>query len=262
MGFVPTMGALHRGHLSLIEKSQKENSLTVVSLFVNPTQFGPNEDFKKYPRPWRRDLALLKQHHVKYLFAPTTNSLYASGHPMTTVHVEGVTQALCGLPQFRGPEHFHGVATVVAKLFHVVRPTRAYFGMKDFQQVRVIETMTEDLNFGLQIVRCTTVRESDGLALSSRNTYLSPEERRLAPKVYAALQYGRKLLRSRTTMSPQAICQQVRKKLASTSEFKIEYCELLHPDSLQTLRSLKGSKLLAVAVRLGTTRLIDNILVN
>lgn len=179
----------------------------------------------------------------------------------TTVTVGSLTDHLCGAPTSRGPGHFAGVATVVAKLFGIVRPTRAYFGLKDFQQVRVIEQMTLDLNLDVKIVRCPTVRESDGLAMSSRNTYLSVEDRALAPRLQVALQQGAKLLHSKDLMSPNAVTGAVRDALASTPKIQIEYVELVDPVSLQPLQSIHTPALLAAAVRLGQTRLIDNLLV-
>ncbi len=162
VGFVPTMGALHEGHLSLLKRAARENDVVVASVFVNPTQFGPKEDFKRYPRPWSKDRSLLQSVDVQTVFLPTVESMYVPGHS-TSVVVSGLTSTLCGSPSSRGPQHFVGVATVVAKLFNILQPTRAYFGMKDFQQLRVIEQMTIDLNLPVRIVRCPTWRESDGL---------------------------------------------------------------------------------------------------
>lgn len=259
LGFVPTMGALHEGHISLIEKSLKENDLTAVSIFVNPIQFGPKEDFKQYPRPFRKDVSLLKKFNVDLLFSPSVSAMYPEG-ATTLVSVPSLNHQLCGQPQFRGHSHFDGVATVVSKLFHLTRPTRAYFGMKDFQQLRVLEQMNEDLNFGIKIVRCPTLREEDGLAKSSRNAYLSVQERALAPLFYSALQQGRKLLTSRT-VSPTRVCQKVKQLLASIPNSKVEYVELVDPLTLETLQTKKGPALLAAAIRLGKTRLIDNLLI-
>lgn len=255
------MGALHAGHLSLVKKSVSENKITVVSLFVNPIQFGPKEDFKRYPRPWREDRRMLAKQGVAILFSPEPSAMYFQDHS-TRVEVQNMTDSLCGSPHSRGPGHFVGVATVAAKLFNLVRPTSAYFGMKDFQQMRVIETMNRDLNFGIRIVRCPTVREKDGLALSSRNQYLSECERRLAPRLYLALQYGRKLLTSHARMSPQAVSQKVQGALTSTPEFKIDYIEVVDPETLKRPTSFKRPLLLAAAIWLGKTRLIDNILIN
>jgi pantoate--beta-alanine ligase len=261
IGFVPTMGALHAAHLALVKRAKKENDIVVVSIFVNPLQFGPKEDFKKYPRPWANDLKLLKTERVQILFAPDRNSMYAS-EDVTRVTVLGLTDTLCGAPTSRGPAHFTGVSTVVAKLFNVVRPTRAYFGLKDFQQVRIIEQMTNDLNMDIKIVRCPTVREADGLAMSSRNAYLNQHERALAPRIYAALQQGRKLLRFASPMNSAHVSRKVRAILSKTPEFRVEYVEAVDPVTLQPAQGRNRPVLLAAAVRLNKTRLIDNILVN
>jgi pantoate--beta-alanine ligase len=260
VGFVPTMGALHEGHLSLVKRSFRDNSLTIASVFVNPTQFGPQEDFSRYPRPYARDRRLLAGAGVDALFAPSPKAMYPDGFE-TTVTVGGLTDTLCGAPSSRGPAHFAGVATVVAKLFGIVRPDRAYFGMKDFQQVRVIEQMNDDLNLGVRVVRCGTVREPDGLAMSSRNAYLSVEERALAPLLHVSLQQGAKLLLSKRSMSPKALIGAVRDVLSSTPKIRIEYVQLVDPVTLQTLKAARRPALLAAAVRIGNTRLIDNILV-
>ena len=260
VGFVPTMGALHAGHLTLVARSVRENARTIASVFVNPTQFGPKEDFSRYPRPFARDRRLLVSAGVDALFYPTPAVMYPDGFA-TTVTVSGLTATLCGAPTSRGPAHFAGVATVVAKLFGVVRPDRAYFGLKDFQQVRVIEQMTADLNLGVRVVRCATVREADGLAMSSRNAYLSVEDRALAPRLHVSLQQGAKLLLSKRNMSPKTVTGAVKNALASTKRIQIEYVELVHPISLQSLKVARRPALLAAAVRLGHTRLIDNVLV-
>lgn len=261
VGFVPTMGALHAGHLSLVERAHRENDIVVASIFVNPTQFGPKEDFARYPRPFAKDLRLLAKCHTSIVFAPTPKSMYAPDYS-TSVSVSKLTDTLCGDPRSRGPAHFVGVATVVAKLFNAVRPTRAYFGMKDYQQVRVIEQMNQDLNFGIKIVRCQTFREKDGLAMSSRNAYLSPHERAVAPALYAALQQGRKLLTSKPSMTASAARHQIERSLSNRPDFKIEYIELVNPVSLERMNRIKLPVLVAVAARLGKTRLIDNILVS
>jgi pantoate--beta-alanine ligase len=260
IGFVPTMGALHAGHLSLVRRARRENNFTIASIFVNPTQFGPREDFSRYPRPFARDVRALTEAGVDALFAPTPKTLYPAGFA-TTVTVAGLTDHLCGAPSSRGPAHFAGVATVVAKLFGVVKPNNAYFGLKDFQQVRVIEQMTADLNLGVRVVRCPTVREKDGLAMSSRNAYLSVEDRALAPRLYVSLQRGAKLLHSQRSISSEAVIGAVRNALASTPEIRIEYIELVHPSTLQPLPEARCPALLAAAVHIGRTRLIDNILV-
>jgi pantoate--beta-alanine ligase len=260
VGFVPTMGALHAGHLSLLRRAARDCDVVVSSVFVNPTQFGPNEDFTRYPRPWKKDRALLASAGAHAVFLPAAASMYPPGHA-TSVVVNGLTATLCGSPMARGPEHFTGVATVVTKLFNIVQPTRAYFGMKDFQQLRVIEQLTSDLNLPVKIVRCPTLREKDGLAMSSRNAYLSPLEREIAPRFHLALQHGRKLLTSQPSMSPRTICQRVKSTLAA-HPFRIDYVELVDPVTLQPLRRNSTPALLAAAVFLGKTRLIDNILIN
>jgi pantoate--beta-alanine ligase len=260
IGFVPTMGALHSGHAALIKQSVRENALTVVSIFVNPTQFGPKEDFSRYPRPWKKDVALIKKLGADVIFSPPADQMYAHENS-TTVTVPSLNSVLCGAPTSRGSGHFNGVATVVSKLFHLVQPTRAYFGLKDFQQVRIIEQMVEDLNFNVQIVRCPTVREVDGLALSSRNQYLSPAERSVAPGFYVALQQGRKLLTS-SRVRPSLVRQKVITALTSLPNSRVEYVELVDPKTLQKVRSFQRPLLLVAAIRLGKTRLIDNILIN
>lgn len=261
VGFVPTMGALHAGHLSLVKQAERSNDVLVASIFVNPLQFGPNEDFARYPRTWAQDRILLAKGGIDAVFLPTPVAMYKEGH-VTTVVVKKLTDRLCGAPTSRGPQHFIGVATIVNKLFNVVQPTNAYFGMKDFQQLRVIEQMVDDLNIPVRIVRCATMREPDGLAMSSRNAYLSPSDRAQAPRVYLALQQGIKLLRSRSFMSPRAVCQHVASILAAHPPFRIDYVELVDPVTLQPLKQTQTPALLAAAVFLNKTRLIDNILIS
>ncbi len=260
VGFVPTMGALHEGHLSLIEKSNRENRLTVVSIFVNPTQFGPREDFNRYPRPWVEDIRKLKKKNVAALFYPAPESMYPKDFS-TEVFVSGLSKTLCGSIHSRGPGHFKGVATVVTKLMNIVRPTRTYFGLKDFQQVRVIEQLNEDLNLGFKIIRCPTVREPDGLAMSSRNAYLTSAERRYAPQLYQTLLYGRKLLTSHPSKSPDQVQKILKNRLSSIPDVKIDYVELVHPRSLQKVEKNRRPILIAAAVKFKSARLIDNILV-
>lgn len=254
------MGALHEGHISLIKRARRENKTTVVSIFVNPTQFGPKEDLSRYPRPFKWDAGLLRNLKVDILFHPSVKEMYRF-EPRTEVRVPELTRTLCGSPHSRGPAHFNGVGTVVAKLFNIIRPQKAYFGMKDFQQLRVIETMTRDLNFGIRIVRCPTVREKDGLALSSRNSYLSKAERASAPLFHRSLQQGRKLLRSRSGASPKMVQNKLKTLIKAIPGSKIDYLELVDPTTLQPKRSGSGPVLLAGAIWVGKTRLIDNILV-
>jgi pantoate--beta-alanine ligase len=256
------MGALHDGHLSLVHRSKRENPKTIVSIFVNPTQFGPKEDFNKYPRPLRADLALLRKARVDAVFVPSTREMYP-GHDLTRISVRGVTETLCGSPTSRGPGHFIGVATVVNKLFNMVRPTHAYFGLKDFQQVRVIEEMVKDLQLPVTIVRCPTIREASGLARSSRNAYLSPAEKQLAPALFSALQAGRKLLTSSSRMDPQLVRRRlINNVLKCAPNARLDYLDLVDPQTLEKTHARTGPVLIAAAVKIGNTRLIDNILVN
>jgi len=261
IGLVATMGALHKGHMALLDRAKKENDIVVASIFVNPRQFGPQEDFKNYPRTWRKDCRKLRQKAIQILFAPDQNSMYPS-HYATEVSIRGLSEVLCGDLAHRGPGHFKGVATVVSKLFNLIRPQKAYFGLKDYQQMRVIEQMNQDLNLGVKIVRCPTVRESDGLAISTRNQYLSPSHRVLAPGLYRALQYGRKLLISSRKLKPPNVRRKIKTVLDSIPHTKVEYVELVDPQTLK--RAVPGQRpvLIASAIRLGSTRLIDNMLVS
>lgn len=259
IGLVPTMGYLHEGHLSLIRRARAENDLVVVSIFVNPAQFGPNEDYLEYPGDMRKDSALCKNEGVDYIFCPSVKAVYPKGYS-TYVEVERLTENLCG--KFR-PVHFRGVATVVTKLLNVVNPDIAYFGHKDAQQAIVIKRMTKDLNMGVAIKVMPTVREKDGLAMSSRNVYLSPDERRIAPTVYRALQLARDLIKlgDRDTAN---IISEMRKMLSPVAS-KIDYISIVDPKDLIEIKTgsgkipAGGKVLVAVAVWIGETRLIDNI---
>ncbi len=208
IGLVPTMGALHRGHISLIERSGKHGDFVVVSIFVNPTQFGPKEDLAKYPRPLREDLQICKDHGVDVVFVPDAKEMYGE-RKLTWVNVDKIAEPLCG--RFR-PGHFRGVATVCAKLFNIVQPDVAYFGQKDAQQLAVIKRMVADLNFPLKVVACPTVRDADGLALSSRNQYLSPQQRKDATCIYRSLKTAREMIKAGAT-NPKTITAQMRKIL-------------------------------------------------
>jgi pantoate--beta-alanine ligase len=258
IGFVPTMGALHAGHLSLIHRARRENKRVVVSVFVNPAQFGRREDLSRYLRPFARDTALCRKARVDAVFCPRAEAMYPPGF-QTWVEVGELSRPLEG--QFR-PGHFRGVATVVAKLFAAVQPTRAYFGQKDFQQLRVIQQMAKDLDLSVKIVPCPTVREPDGLAMSSRNSYLSPDERRAAAGIWAALKEARRLLQSGTRISPERLAQRVRARLAAIPGARLDYAAVVDPVTLAPLRPPSRKALVATALRLGRTRLIDNILVN
>jgi len=250
------MGFLHEGHLSLVKRARQENDVVVVSIFVNPAQFGPNEDYAEYPRDMRKDSALCRKEGVDYIFYPTVRAMYPKGYS-TYVKVEGLTENLCG--KFR-PVHFRGVATVVAKLFNIVEPDTAYFGQKDAQQAIVIKRMAEDLNMSVKIKIMPTVREKDGLAMSSRNAYLSADERKAAPTIYRALQLARDLIKLGDRDAANIISEM--HKMLSSVASKIDYISIVDPKDLKTIRGKvpAGDKtLVAVAVWIGETRMIDNI---
>lgn len=258
IGFVPTMGYLHEGHLALVRAARRENDAVVVSIFVNPTQFGPHEDYRRYPRDLKRDKALLKSQRTDYLFAPSTKAMVPEGF-QTGVRVGKLSGPLCGVSR---PVHFGGVATVVAKLLNLVAPDRVYLGQKDYQQYKVVERMIRDLDFPVQARLVATVREKDGLAMSSRNVYLSAEERQQAPVLYRALCRAAALVRSgerRAGRVRQALAESVQR----ASRARIDYAEIVDAGTLEPVVKLKkGRTLLAVlAVFLGKTRLIDNCLV-
>ncbi|WP_163328026.1 pantoate--beta-alanine ligase [Desulfurobacterium thermolithotrophum] len=254
IGFVPTMGYLHEGHLSLVKFAKKENDIVVMSIFVNPTQFGPNEDFERYPRDLERDSKIAKAEGVDYLFIPEVSEMYPEGYS-TYVEVEGLTEVLCGAKR---PGHFKGVATVVTKLFNIVRPHRAYFGKKDFQQLKVIERLVKDLNFDIEIVGCPIVREEDGLAKSSRNVYLSPEERKSALSLYRSLKIAKELF-EKGIKDAKIVKKEMEKFIMSHPHVKkIDYIEIVDSNSLKPVKSLKRGNLIALAVFVGNTRLIDN----
>lgn len=250
IGFVPTMGFLHEGHLSLIDEARKKGAdFIVVSIFVNPTQFGPNEDFERYPRDEAKDRALLESRNVDLLFLPAVDVMYPPGSK-TTVHVAGVARPLEGE---RRPGHFDGVATVVLKLFGIVQPDLAVFGRKDAQQCAVIERMVRDLDVPVRLVFAETVREPDGLAMSSRNSYLSPDQRALAPVLQRALRAGERELASRNVVWVEAAMRDVAKAV------DVDYLVLVDPETFEAPADFERDLLLAGAVRIGKTRLIDNI---
>jgi pantoate--beta-alanine ligase len=253
VGLVPTMGALHEGHLSLVRAARAQCDVVVVSIFVNPTQFGPNEDFAKYPRTFEADCAALEREGVELVFAPSAEEMYRPG-ASTYVDVEGVSDRLDGASR---PGHFRGVATVVAKLFHIVGPDKAFFGQKDAAQVAVLRKMVRDLDFPLEIVVCPIVREPDGLAMSSRNRYLSAEERRQALVLSRALREVERLIESGVT-SAQSLIDAARAVLATEPEVRVDYCRVVDPDTLEDLANIEGGALVAIAAWVGTTRLIDN----
>lgn len=250
---VPTMGFLHEGHLSLVHDGRKRGLDLVVSIFVNPTQFAPHEDYRSYPRDLERDRRMLEQEGVDLLFHPAVEEMYPKGYH-THVEVQGLSQRLCGA--FR-PGHFQGVATVVAKLFNIVRPHVAIFGAKDYQQLQVVRRMAEDLNFDIEIVGHPTVREKDGLAMSSRNTYLSQEEREAALSLYRSLSRAESLVRQGETEGKRII-EAVRAEFDKEPLARVEYVQLCHPNSLEEVERVQGEALLALAVWVGKARLIDN----
>ncbi len=255
VGFVPTMGYLHEGHLSLVRCARKENDVVVVSIFVNPTQFGPNEDFKDYPRDIKRDMALLEKENVDAVFLPDTEEMYPE-KPLTTVHVNKLTEYLCGAKR---EGHFDGVCLVVAKLFNIVNPHRAYFGKKDYQQYRVIERMVKDLNFDVEIVPCPIVREKDGLAMSSRNVYLSDRERKDAVCLYQSLKLADRLIKN-GERDASVIVEKMKAFISGfESVKKIDYIDVVDKYTLQPVFRIKGRELIALAVYVGKARLIDNM---
>lgn len=257
VGLVPTMGALHEGHLSLVRAAKAQCDVVAVSLFVNPTQFGPNEDLAKYPRTFESDRALLEREGVDLLFAPTLEEMYQQG-ASTFVDVEGISSRLDGASR---PGHFRGVATVVAKLFHIFNPDKAFFGQKDAAQVAVLKKMVRDLNFPLQIIVCPIVREPDGLAMSSRNRYLSTEERKQALVLSRALHEMEKQAASNIT-DAKKLLESAQVILKQEPEVRIDYCRIVNPDSLEDIKDTKNGALVAIAAFVGTTRLIDNLLLN
>ncbi|MHC4790241.1 MAG: pantoate--beta-alanine ligase [Planctomycetota bacterium] len=257
IGLVPTMGALHIAHISLIEAAAKACDFVVVSIFVNPTQFGPAEDFEKYPRPIEADLEICKKAGVDVVFAPTTEQMYPQEN-LTWVNVEKLTEQLCG--KFR-PAHFYGVATVCAKLFNIVEPDIAFFGQKDGQQAIVIKRMVADLNMPLEIVVCPTIREPDGLAVSSRNRYLTEQQKKDATLIYKSLQKCEKLIADGVTDS-KTIINRMRKILQKAPSIKIEYISIVDAQTVQPLDQIAGKVMAAVAVKIGEARLIDNILID
>ena len=253
LGLVPTMGALHDGHIALVRAARAKCDVVAASIFVNPKQFGPNEDFSKYPRTFEKDCALLQDEGVALIFAPQPEEMYPTG-ASTFVEVEGIGDRLDGVSR---PGHFRGVATIVAKLFHIVGPDRAFFGQKDAAQVAVLRSMVRDLNFDLELVVCPTVREPDGLALSSRNRYLSAEERTRALVLSTAL--NAILATYRAGQKDVArLMEAGRSVLATEPEVRMDYLEIINADTLQPMSVAAPGALVAVAAYVGSTRLIDN----
>jgi len=273
LGFVPTMGALHEGHLSLVRAAKTQADVVAVSIFVNPSQFGPNEDFSKYPRMFERDCDLLKKEGVDLLFAPSVEEMYPGGI-VTWVTVEGLSDKLCGGSR---PGHFRGVTTVLAKLFNIVEPDLAFFGQKDAAQVAIIRRMVRDLHFPVQIVGCPIVRESDGLAMSSRNAYLDPQQRRSALALHRALLEIERAF-GRGEQDPETLISAAKQVILQESAVRLDYLEIVDPDSLEPISQTawgqppsavrpsaarpSRSALVAIAAFVGTTRLIDNVVLN
>ena len=253
IGFVPTMGYLHEGHLSLVRECRKRADVTVVSIFVNPLQFGPHEDFLRYPRDPERDAALLEKEGVDILFLPENREMYQEGY-RTSVEIAGLQDKLCGRSR---PGHFKGVATVVLKLFNIVQPDYAFFGQKDAQQVVVLRRMVEDLNAGVDIRAMPIIRNPDGLAMSSRNAYLSPEERRAALVLFKSLEEARRMF-EKGERAAAPIQERLLRIIASEPLARIDYAEVVAPSSLEPVERIDGEALVALAVYIGKTRLIDN----
>jgi len=254
LGLVPTMGALHEGHLSLIRAAKAKSDVVASSIFVNPTQFGPNEDFSRYPRDLEKDLALLERDGVDLVFVPSVEEMYPQ-QSVTWVAVEGLSDRLCGKSR---PGHFRGVATVVAKLFNIVEPDIAFFGQKDAAQVAIIRRMVRDLNMPVAIEACPIVREPDGLALSSRNAYLSPQQRQDALVLFRSLLRVRELFAD-GERNPAILIKAAKNVLSGSSAVRLDYFEIVDPDELTPLALINQPALVAVAAFVGNTRLIDNI---
>jgi len=259
IGLVPTMGALHAGHMSLINAAVNRCGFVVVSIFVNPTQFGPNEDFDKYPRTLQNDCQKCQDAGVDVIFAPTNDQMYGTANQNKTwVIVEQLTENLCGKNR---PGHFRGVTTVCAKLFNIIAADYAFFGQKDAQQAVVIKKMVRDLNIPIQIIICPIVRETDGLAMSSRNKYLDDDQRQQALCLHESLLAAEKLIKNGQKDTTD-ILQNIRSIIAERSMVELEYAAIVDPDTLEEIHNIKGKALIAVAVKVGSTRLIDNIIVD
>jgi pantoate--beta-alanine ligase len=257
VGFVPTMGALHEGHLSLVRAARKECDFVVVSVFVNPTQFGPGEDYQRYPRTFKQDKSFLIKEGVDLVFCPDVREMYPE-HFSTCVEEVVLSSYLCGKSR---PGHFKGVCTVVAKLFNIVQPDRAYFGQKDCQQVRIIKRMVRDLNFSAQIRVLPVVREKNGLAMSSRNSYLTGKERKKTAVLYRSLRTAKKKIKEGERSSKKIITMMSAMIKEEIPSAKIDYIRVADPDTLEEVRIIKEKVVVALAVYIGKTRLIDNIIV-
>ncbi len=252
---VPTMGFFHNGHLSLIRKGRSLGDELVVSIFVNPSQFGPEEDYGKYPRDLHRDLDLAKKEKVDCIFVPERKEIYPEAF-QTYVSLEKLSNHLCGMSR---PFHFRGVATVISKLFNIVCPHIAIFGQKDYQQLLIIRRMVEDLNYNIEIVDAPTVREPDGLAMSSRNSYLTPQQRNSAQSLYQSLKEAQKLVKGETR-DADIIISAAKKSISKYPETLVDYITICDPDTLENVETIDGPVLMALAVKVGKTRLIDNMI--
>ena len=257
IGLVPTMGYLHEGHLSLVRKARELCDTVIVSIFVNPIQFGEGEDYDRYPRDLSRDLDLLRKEGVDAVFTPTVRSMYPGKEQTMVEPPPGMENKLCGRNR---PGHFRGVTTVVSKLFNICLPDMAFFGQKDAQQALIIEKMVKDLNFPVRIVKGEIIREPDGLAMSSRNVYLSPEDREKATILYRSLLMARDLI-NRGEREPSKVREAMLEMINQVNGAQVDYVEIYNASDLSELEEIKGQVLLALAVRFGTTRLIDNLLV-
>lgn len=255
IGFVATMGCLHEGHKSLIEKARRENDRVVVSIFVNPTQFGPSDDFEKYPRDIGADIEMCTNENVDLVFAPDTSEMYKDAN-LTYVDVNKLGDGLCGEKR---TGHFRGVCSVVSKLFNIIVPNRAYFGQKDYQQLTIIKRMVKDLDFDIEVISCSTVRQENGLAISSRNQYLSSEERTLALVLPKTLELAKKLLED-GEKEPEKIKGFIINELIDEPMISIDYVEVVDAIELNPMKKITGSILVAVAIFVGNTRLIDNFI--
>lgn len=255
IGFVPTMGSLHQGHLSLMEHAKKETDIVIVSIFVNPVQFGPKEDFNKYPRDMEGDTEKTRSAGADILFTPTSSGIYPEGFK-TYVSVEVLSEIMCGKTR---PGHFSGVSTVVLKLLNIVKPHMAFFGQKDFQQTVIIKRMVKDLNVDLNIIVLPTIRETDGLAMSSRNQYLDKEERRAATILYRALKKGQSLFES-GNKGAEKLREIISDSFQDEPSAHLEYLAIVHPETLEEEKEVRKGTLIAIAAHIGKTRLIDNII--
>jgi pantoate--beta-alanine ligase len=258
IGLVPTMGAFHEGHLSLIRRARAQNDVVVVSVFVNPLQFAPHEDYEHYPRDLARDLDRAREAGADAVFVPETGEMYPPGFA-TRVSVGPISTRLCGATR---PGHFDGVCTVVLKLLGIVQPHRVYLGQKDAQQVVVLQKMIDELSVDVKILGCPTVREKDGLALSSRNAYLTPEERTVAPRIYRALRFAQREILVGGEREPNRLRARMTEQIAEGTGFAVEYVAMVDPETLEERRELSGRTLIAIAARLGRARMIDNLLIH